>query len=68
MPAQASMSVPARQRTHQPKTSPAKKRPQWSLRARIAAPFRTLCRGAEAKSAYERTRTFWRAHGALGDR
>jgi len=69
--ARATMPTPARQRIHEPKTSKprraVKNRPEWLVRARVAAAFRALCHGVDAGTAYQRTKSWWRAHGALAD-
>ena len=40
------------------------KRRQWNLRARIAAAFRKIARGVDERTAYARTRRFYRSSGA----
>ena len=69
--ARATMPATERQRSQKPNTSPrrpaAKRRPDWIVRARVAAAFRALCHGVDAGTAYQRTRGWWRARGALAE-
>lgn len=47
-----------------PKRAPARKRARLSQRSKVAAAFRRLARGDDAKTVSERTKDWYRSSGA----